>query len=470
MSNRSKFGVTEPSKDYSYPTMKSSRNARQNVTRRSRRSSFNCGPTIVIPKTPKSARRVSNGPRSLDHSKGIEKPSTIVPPDNELATLIEKCYLYLDYSMIVIKGSDLPVHPPEREVILKGETLSHLLFILSDDLFKKVLSRAELVDLFEMIRVHIFRPIPAFTPPDEFSEISQNYIIKHWEHIECVYKILTIIMADQLSFCPLLTDSFADDLVRQLGSPVIQEQKQVEAILKTLLESYIGYRKHVLKSMMNKLNLYFDGANWLSVCVGPILRLYLTYFKVLPQPIKRHNIDTFRNIFYPLIRTHLANTFEGPLREMTRYFQSQDPTILVWCITYLKKHWPMTSSRKESLFFDQLTHLVAELPDSAIQELSPSILSLIARCIVSDNWQVSMNACLFCSDANSIIMYDPKDLKKYILPAVKTAAQHWKIEERDIAECMLADLNKMVVGSAGRAPRRSAMSWQLIKDMAKQAD
>ena len=71
---------------------------------------------------------------------------------------------------------------------------------------------------------------------------------------------------------------------------------------------------------------------------------------------------------------------------------------------------------------------------------------------------------------HSLQLQQPKDLKKYILPAVKTAVQHWKSEERDIAECVLADLNKLEVGSAGRAPRRAAMSWQLIEDLAKQAD
>lgn len=441
--------------------------------------------TIVVPQVPNRLRN-QRTPRvakreivedSFDYSMARVHPQTPnVQIVAQLSPLVQRCLQFSDYD-IVLDGS-IPVHPPIPAVTKKLETLANIFRIVDDPVSRRSLPQSSIEELFEMIKLHIFHDIPAFKPPNEFSEIVATYVVKNWEHIEIVHMILQTLMKDQSTFCHLIDKEFTFKLVRQLDTPVFEEQQEIEKDLKIILESYVGYRTHILHCMLTKLIAYLDGVKYLSWSVGPILRLFLSYFNSLSGPVKQSNFLLFRTVFYPLFSTELAYHFEAPLHDLALFFQARDPATALWCLQYLKNHWPRTSTRKQILFLHQITIFLPTLPATMFDKVGPLVLQVLTPYITSEHWQVSLNATLFCADDSFIDVYKPipDAIEKYLIPAAKVLLGHWREDERELAGMFLEKLNAFRTASkpamrANAAPRRvhresEAVQWAKIVELA----
>ena len=444
---------------------------------------------IVVPQVPNKMRnqrtpRVSKRDYtddSLDYSVARAHPQTPhVQVVAELGPLLQRCLQFADYE--ILPSNLIPVHPPIPAVTKKLETLGNILRIVEDPVSRMSLPQSSIEELFEMCKMHVFRDIPAFKPPNEFSEFSCIYVVKNWEHIEVVHMILQSLMRDQAAFCPLIDKEFTFKLVHQLDSPVFEEQQEIENDLKIILESYVGYRSHILHCMLTKLIAYLDGVKYLSWCVAPILRLFLSYFNSLSGPVKQSNFLLFRTVFYPLFATELAYHFEAPLHDLSLFFQARDPATALWCLKYLKNHWPGTSTRKQILFLHQITIFLPTLPATMFDKVGPLVLQVLAPYITSEHWQVSLNATLFCIDDSFIDVYKPipDAIDKYLIPAAKVAVGHWREDERELAEKFLEKLNAFRTASkpamrAAAQPRKpkpesEAVQWTKILELASAQD
>jgi translation initiation factor IF-1 len=335
-------------------------------------------------------------------------------------------------------------------------------------------------ELFAVLEPTLQRSIPAFTAPNAFSEIPTVYAIRNWNHVLIAHRIVQVMIEDREVFGPLLTPEFGAKLVHQLETPVSEEREEVEAALHLLLAHYAGFRRPMLRIMLAKLVAYLDGVKWLTLAIGPILRLLLTYFATLRGPVKQSNFLLFRTVFYPLFTMELADFYEAALTDLSAFFQGRDSATAFWCLRYLKNHWPCSSTHKQMLFFRQAALLIPMLPMTMFDRVGPVLLRTIRKALTSEHFQVAMSAALFCAapEFMSLFRSIPDDVSKFLIISARVATEHWNQETGEVAKFLVGALRDFERASkpatrartANNPRKRIRMGWGDVVEIAIEAD
>ncbi|KAK8860990.1 hypothetical protein M9Y10_012682, partial [Tritrichomonas musculus] len=353
---------------------------------------------------------------------------------DDISSLIDQCSTYMDYPIIQVM-SDIHPHPPNSFALKKEKVLSNIYELLTDELLLDSIPQSIYFNLFEVIKQHIFRPLPKFHDINEFSEVPQNYIVKNWDHIDIIHNIFSLLMKNIYKFGPCLNDDFTLNLVQQLSSPSYEESITIEKHLSYILQNFVGYRQNVLRHLLSRVISYLDGITYYTLSISSILRLFLDYFNSLPLPINQTNFLLFRTVFYPLFSTDLAYVFEEPLHQLSSFFQQLEPATSLWCLYYLKSHWPRASTTKQMMFIHQFSRLLPTLPATVMEKVGPLVLKILSSCICSQNYRVAIYTTSFALDDDFMDVYRPlpDTISDILLPAAKAACKHWNEEERDLA-------------------------------------
>ena len=358
----------------------------------------------------------------------------------------------------------------DPEVAKINETLNTILKLISDPIYRHGIPPETYATLIELSKENIFREPTKVELPSEFSEVSVIYQIMNWDNVDLYHQILKTLMLDYSNFSGFLNPTFSKKLVEALDTPVFAEQNAFEEIINQIINNFAGHRQDILKYMMEKVIAYIDGAVGSNV-MAPLLRSFMSYFTSLKPPLKQSVFMTFRTVFYPLFATTHAYEFETPLRQISMFFQAQDPATAFWCLKYLSKHWPITNTKKVLLYLHELTGLVAYIPESVFQSAAPIIAKSFSCSIESPHVTTSVYAILFCQNDMffSIFKNAPELVAKYIMPAVDKACNIWKTDAREIAESLKEKLSVFLRKKQNVDKRKeecSANTWNDIKSIA----
>ncbi|OHS97801.1 hypothetical protein TRFO_09219 [Tritrichomonas foetus] len=421
------------------------------INSKSGRSRHTQNPSIVIPKNKqgcRTCRPTTTNPKNGQTDR-LPNLGDLTPPRTpnaqivaELTPLIHRCHNFMDYPIIQISTNFAP-HPPIPALEKKRDTLNTIHTIISDPVLRNAISPNTYIELLEFIKSHIFRKIPTFQTPNEFSEVPMNFVVKNWEHIEIVHQIFQILLQDIESCAPMLDDDFTFKLVQQLDSPFYDESNIIEQELAFILQNYVGYRTNILRHLLSRVILYLDGVHTYTLSMAPILRLFLDYFRSLPLPLKQSNFLLFRTVFYPLFSTDLSYLFEESLHRLSNFFQKLEPATALWCLHYLKRHWPRASTTKQILFLHQFFELLPTQPATVIEKVGPLVLKIIAPCLYSQNFRIALLATNFVTDDDFINVYKPMpdSISDILMPAAKVACDHWNEKEKEVAVRLLDQLS-----------------------------
>lgn len=411
-------------------------------------------PPIVIP-----ISRVVQGISTPYHKNTrfgqTELPDFLVPPQfhpltphaqiiYDLPPLIQRAFHFMDYKMCFHKDpfeADEPSEYSYQEFQKKTDTLNSILKIVTDPVSRHGLAPDVFRMLYDMVLKHIFHPMPRVSKEAEFSEYTTTYYIKHWDHIVIVHQILRAMMCDHSHFSPLLTKHFSKRMVDSLETPLRSEQQQFEETIKFIIENYIGQRQALLKHMISKIINYVENVIDYT-CIASILRLLVTYFLSLEPPLSTSNHKIFRTVLFPLISTYDSSNFEKPIQDLELIFASSEPANAFWCLQYLNNHWPKTSVKKETLFYNLFVNLLSLLPDTLFMTTAPIVVKLLSRCISSSNLSTCLFAIMFCDNQELLDTFKPVPelITEYLVPAVKDAISN---RDEEITEYGTSLLSKI---------------------------
>jgi serine/threonine-protein phosphatase 2A regulatory subunit B' len=399
---------------------------------------------------------------------------------SDLRPLLQRCRDFMSYAIVPLPEDPPPPGPPTPAVLHKTEALTRVVKTFSDPILRNLITLSDIKILFEFITHHIFQDVPAVPDPSEHVHIYKTYVLENWVHIEITHYLLRLIMADTDNFSHVLTDDFVRSLVAQLQTPCLAEQHEVELDLLVLLEQYRSCRRLLLHLLLGKVVAYLDGATFLALSIGPILRMFLVYFLLTPGPIKQPNYLLFRAVFYPLFATDLAFHFAGVLGDVSALFQSRDAATAIWSLTYLSKHWPKTSTQKELVFLHQLMKLVPLLPTTMLEKIGPIIVKTLGPCLTSQSWEITFQAASFCFQDGFLHLFRPvPDLvTKTLISAARVACQHWNSQAREAGAALLEKLlafqfasNRIARATSRKTvPTPAQIRWSDVFQMAAEAD
>ena len=385
---------------------------------------------------------------------------------SEIKPLIQRCvFADVDHSLVVNAKSEIleqkeitvsrifsegyPHSIRDQDVSRINDTLKVILKLVSDPVYRHGISQENYESLVNLCKDNIFRNHIRTEEPNEFSEVTVNYEVKNWENIELHHKILRNLMLDHNNFYTYLDRDLSMKLVESLDTPVVCEQQAFEETIKLILDTYIGQRQDILRYMTEKIISYLERPVKSNI-MNSLLRLFFAYFTSLKPPLKQSYFMTFRTVFYPLFATPYSYDFETSLRDISIFFQMQDPATAFWCLKYLTKHWPKTNPKKCLLFLHELTEIVNYLPEALVPSACPLIAKNFAFSISSPHVATCVYSILFCQNDSFLHIFNsaPDQVYKYIIPAIDIACNMWKNDTRDIAlslkEKLLAVIKKKV--------------------------
>ena len=382
----------------------------------------------------------------------------------EIKPLIQRCiFADVDHSLIINAKSEILEQKEitvsrvfsessqhsirDQDVARINDTLKVILKLVSGPVYRHGISPENYESLINLCKDNIFRPQIRTEQPNEFSEVKVNYEIMNWENIELHHNILRNLMLDHNNFYTYLDKDLSMKLVESLDTPVVCEQQAIEETIKLIIDTYIGQRQDILKYMTEKIISYLDYPVK-SNLMNSLLRLFFAYFTSLKPPLKQSYFMTFRTVFYPLFSTPYSYDFETSLRDISVFFQMQDPATAYWCLKYLTKHWPKTNPKKCLLFLHELTEIVNYLPEALVPSACPLIAQNFAFSISSPHVSTCVYSILYCQNDSFLHIFNsaPDQVYKYIIPAIDIACNMWKNDTREIAlslkEKLLSSIKK----------------------------
>jgi hypothetical protein len=388
--------------------------------------------------------------------------------------MIQECTEFTDYPIVLLHDVLFTPEPPAPAFARTTRNLFRIHKALVDPTTGKMLSQSSIHHLFRLISSKLFRPIPSFRGPSELFDLTDICIVKNWSHIELFHQMLQFLMRDPHTCGSFIDADFVSQLIRQLDSPVYEERHELEVDLRIVIELYKRHRRLILQGLLAKVISFLDGVRTFSASIDHVLRLFQCYFASIPGQMPQSNFLMFRTVFYPLFGTELSFLFEHSLSELCFFFQAQDPATAFWCLKYLRRHWPKSSSRKQSVFFRQLCGLLPLLPLTMFAKVAPVIVRTIAPCLTSCHWEIALAATLFCAQDSflSVFRASPDVISSVVMESAKRATEHWNEEERAAADCFFDKLKKFdfkskpATRAVGKTVETAKMGWGDVVEMA----
>jgi hypothetical protein len=267
-----------------------------------------------------------------------------------------------------------------------------------------------------------------------------------------VHSIFQALLIEPAPLARSISPDFVARLVRELDTPVPQEQSQIEIEICGVLDGLPALAPFAVHRLVLMLDDFRDGCRSAS-CVGPVLRILLRHFE---KSSGDGGDRIYRRSIVPLYSTDFVADFERPLRVITRHFIARDPENADICLRMLLRNWPRTNAQKEVAFLRLLALLLSCVRDIALANVCPLVLKAIAECIRSANASVAKSACFLLFDGQFMWLFTSvRDrVARTLVPALRIAAEHWSGDARQMAAVILETLGdgKAMVPEAARHP------------------
>lgn len=396
------------------------------------------------------------------------KPQTV----QMLQPLIKRCSTFYDYEIIeqpTVFTIDSQISRTSIDVTKKTETLTAIFKIVNDPIARHFIYPDTMRVLIELIRSHIMLHIPTSFYSNPYGESIPLYTVTNWAHVELCHQIYLCIIPLLDHISPTAHCLFIKELLKQLNTPVAQVQSYIEKELSMLCNHSNCFRKYILKAIISKVIAYLDNAtNPEPMAVA--IRLCTKYFKEKSNQTS-HNLF-FKRVFYPLYGTDQVCTFEKSLNELSQFFQSNDKKTAIWCFKYLVNHWPITSPKKQSVFFQRIQEMLQYFDHQSLIDLAPDLVRVISYCIASPNVNVGFPALITLIDQGMIglCLTSPQTVVNHLLPALNVASTQWNAHKGKMASDLIEQFksNETIIKFIQTENTMKENKWEMIKKIASQ--
>lgn len=383
-----------------------------------------------------------------------------------LTTLISRCLPQPIFQIVEKKTPDLLL--PANEGEANAKDLNAILKVLRSKGFKMIITCNDYAELFKMLEKYLFKPnqhIPLVNP---FAEVIPVFEITNWVHMEIAHIIFQTILLEPMFISKFITRNFLTVLIDQLDTPVTAEQTHLETEIMLIIENFREKAQFIIWSLISRIHEYQSGSKT-SYCVAPIIRICLKYFENHKDFNKISSI--YKNYVVPLYAAEHLPDFEKALRSLSSFCIKADPTCSEYCLNYIIKHWPITTSKKELIFLQQLSMLLQVIEEDNLAQFTMKILQILAQSISSVNSSISMNALFLLCDGNFLYHFRTvrEQFPLILVPALRIASNHWKEDQKSMAKSLLETLgdDNTIPDVDEKKIKERNETWKLISRQAK---
>eukprot|EP00457_Paulinella_chromatophora_P003592 gb/GEZN01003600.1/.p1 GENE.gb/GEZN01003600.1/~~gb/GEZN01003600.1/.p1 ORF type:complete len:620 (-),score=69.21 gb/GEZN01003600.1/:105-1964(-) len=316
---------------------------------------------------------------------------------------------------------DTPLQTKRKEV--KRACLLELVNYLT--VVKPALEEHELEVVFEMLSFNLFRPLPPSTldltgvfNPEEDEPQSEPT----WPHLQVVYEFLLRLASSKDTPMGRLdrffSKSFVSSLIALFDSEDPRERDYLKTILHRIYGNFMNLRPLIRKIINNVFYEYIyetDRHNG----IAELLEILGSIINGFALPLKEMHKVFLAKVLLPLHKATYVSTFHPQLSYCMSQFLEKDATLAPTIVLALLKYWPVTCSKKELMFLNELEEVLERVSPQNLGESEVPLFQQVARCINSSHFQVSERAIYILN--NDVILRFITNNREVLVPILARA-------------------------------------------------
>jgi len=332
---------------------------------------------------------------------------------------------------------DTPLEAKRKEV--KRAALLELVNYLT--VFKPAFTDEELNEVFEMLACNLFRPLPPSTldlmgmyNPEEDEPQSEPT----WPHLQVVYEFLLRLASSKETDSKLLdkylSREFVLNLLQLFDSEDPRERDYLKTILHRIYGNFMGLRPFIRRAINNVFYEYIyktDGHNG----IAELLEILGSIINGFALPLKEQHKVFLSRVLLPLHKVTYIGVFHPQLSYCVTQFLEKDATLAPKIVTALLKYWPVTCSKKELMFLNEMEEILDRVQPHHLGQTQVPLFRQVAKSINSPHFQVSERAIYVLN--NDVILRFITNNRETLVPILSRALYanthlHRKPGERDV--------------------------------------
>jgi serine/threonine-protein phosphatase 2A regulatory subunit B' len=315
-------------------------------------------------------------------------------PANRKALLLKKlrlCSFIFTFDDAVV---DTPADQKDKEV--KRNALLELVNYLT--VFKPSFAEDELIAIFDMLSANLFRPLPPSTyestgtyNPEEDEPSSEST----WPHLQVVYEFLlrlaTSTETDQKLMDKFFSRKFILNLLELFDSEDPRERDYLKTILHRIYGNFMSLRPFIRRAINNVFYKFIyetDRHNG----IAELLEILGSIINGFALPLKEQHKQFLVRVLLPLHKVTHVSVFHPQLSYCVTQFLEKDQTLAPNVVMSVLKFWPLTCSKKELMFLNELEEILDRIQSHHLANAQMPLFRQIAHSINSPHFQVSERA------------------------------------------------------------------------------
>jgi len=348
---------------------------------------------------------------------------------------------------------------PESEripLLIEKMRICHYKFDFSNprqDYAKKEIKRKALVDIVEylnttdgvfrepliyeplvsMVAANLFRALQKHNGGDDLfdPEDDEPLLEPGWSHIQIVYEIIrTFVISpdtDPKLARQYIGHNFILGILDLFSSEDPREREYVKTVLHRTYGKIMSLRSFIRKSIQNAFNHYIYEADF-KHGIAEMLEILGSIVNGFALPLKEDHKNFLRKSLIPLHIPSGLPSYHVQLSFCVMQFVEKEPTLSLDVVSGLLKYWPVTHSRKEVMFLNELEEILELTQPEDFEFIIDPLFTRLAKCIESAHFQVAERALFFWNNEYivQLILTHRHHIVPLVVPSLlRNAENHW---------------------------------------------
>uniref|UniRef100_A0A7S2RN35 Uncharacterized protein n=1 Tax=Mucochytrium quahogii TaxID=96639 RepID=A0A7S2RN35_9STRA len=359
------------------------------------------------------------------------------------------CTLSLDKAHAILEKDQI------NEVeMLKLATLRELLeFVSSPTFVDGRIDQVAFIDLLEMIRLNVVRPLFMFdssgresTPGISTSKYSRNQRQEieenelSWGTRSLLYEILLKLIGSELldnewKGSPT-TERVCQDFMQLFRSPDPREREYVKTIVHCLY-SRLVYHRGVMRTAMANAFLEYSFVSRCHNGIAEMLEVFGSIASGFAIPIKPEHQTMLLKCLLPLNSVRGSEFYHEQLSFVLLQYINKEPELIVPIVSSMLKYWPRRNAAKQVIFLGEIGDMMSFIEPSMFKQVQQKLVAQLCECISGRHFQVAEYAMgLLNNNYLYSMIFENVDVRRQVVPslllALRTAARTWNNSVKQI--------------------------------------
>jgi len=228
-----------------------------------------------------------------------------------------------------------------------------------------------------------------------------------WPHLQVVYEFLLRLATSTETEAKLLDKYFNRDFILNLLDLFDSEDPRERDYLKTILHRIYGNfmpLRPFIRQAINNVFFRFVYETDRHNGISELLEILGSIINGFALPLKDQHKEFLMRVLLPLHKVTYVSVFHPQLSYCVTQFLEKDPSLAPGIIKAVLKYWPVTSSKKELMFLNELEEIVDRIQASHLASAQIPLFRQIGRSINSPHFQVSERA-IYVLNNDSILRF-----------------------------------------------------------------